>query len=270
MMRNRFYYSLFAAASLLLASCEKVIDIKLNDAEKKYVIEGVLTDEAGSAAVVITQTKNFADDNQFAGITGATVTITDSDGNSTALSETSAGVYQSSGLTGVTGKTYSLTVEIGTNIFTASSAMPSKVNMDTLYVSEDLMFGEVRKLANIDFLDPEGLGQSYRFVQYVNGVKRTGTFIRNDDYTDGNKTSVRLFSDEDIDDDKKIKTGDIIKVDMLCIDKDVYKYWNSFGTGGATGSSNTSSPANPVTNITGGALGYFSAHTVQSKTVVVQ
>ncbi len=57
---------------------------------------------------------------------------------------------------------------------------------------------------------------------------------------------------------------------MMCIDAAVYKYWYSFLTGGASGDSNSASPANPVTNIKGGALGYFSAHTLQTKTVVVQ
>lgn len=269
-MRRRIYWGLFILVSFFLASCEKVIDVKLNDADKKYVIEGVLTDETGSAKVLISQTKNFNDDNQFVGVAGAAVTIADSDGGNTILSETSAGVYESGAVTGVVGKTYALKVQIGTDVFTASSTMPAKVNMDSLYVSEDFTFGEMRKLANVEFQDPSGLGQNYRFVLYVNGAKRNGIYVRNDEYTDGNKMSVRLFSNDDNEDDKKIKTGDIIKVDMLCIDTNVYKYWSSFETGGATGSSNTASPANPVSNITGGALGYFSAHTLQTKTVVAQ
>src|ERR1700754_2600604 len=43
----------------VLSSCEKVIDLDLNEAEKKYVIEAIVTDKAGTARVTITQTKNF-------------------------------------------------------------------------------------------------------------------------------------------------------------------------------------------------------------------
>lgn len=269
MIRSNIYGSLLIFSAVLFTSCEKVIDISLNDAEKKYVVEAVVTDEAGSAKVLITQTKNFSDNNEFAGVSGAVVTISDNDGNSTLLPEATAGVYQSADVTGVSGKKYSLKVEVDGNVFTASSTMPAKVNMDTLYVKGEFIFGEMRNLTNVEFDDPAGLGNSYRFILYVNGAKRNPIYVRNDEYTDGNFTNVRLFAGGD-DDDKAIKQGDTVSADMLCIDAAVYKYWYSFETSGATGGSNTASPANPVTNIEGGALGYFSAHTVQTKTVVVQ
>lgn len=262
--------SLLVLMVVLFASCEKVIDIDLDGAPKKYVVEAAVTNQPGSAKVVITQTKNFDDDNRFTGISGATVTMADNDGTSTVLAETDAGVYQSADITGVSGKTYTLTIEVDGNVFTASSTMPANVHMDTLYVQDEFMFGEVRKLTNVEFNDPPGLGNSYRFIMYVNGVKRNGVYIRNDEYTDGNLTNIKLFAGGDEEDDKEIKEGDIVRADMLCIDPVVYKYWYSFETGGATGGGNTASPANPVSNIKGGALGYFSAHTVQTKTVIVQ
>ncbi|HKZ66576.1 MAG TPA: hypothetical protein VJ111_09490, partial [Chitinophagaceae bacterium] len=68
--------------------------------------------------------------------------------------------------------------------------------------------------------------------------------------------------------DEDIKSGDTVKLDMLCIDPAVYKYWYSVNQS-ATGNSQSASPANPVSNISGGALGYFSAHTIQTKTLLV-
>ncbi|MEO6219108.1 MAG: DUF4249 domain-containing protein, partial [Ginsengibacter sp.] len=69
--------------------------------------------------------------------------------------------------------------------------------------------------------------------------------------------------------DEKIMSGDTILLDMQCIDAAVYKYWFSLNQS-ATGNSQSASPANAVTNINGGALGYFSAHTLQTKSVIVQ
>lgn len=267
-MRRKLHWQLLLVIAVAFTSCEKVIDIDLNDVEKKYVIEGVLTDADGSAVVQISQTKNFSDDNQFVGITGATVTIADGEGNTTILNETATGIYGSGSLTGESGKTYTLTVDLDGTTFKAAATMPAKVNLDSLYVIEEYFFGEVRKTANVQYQDPAGLGQSYRFVQYVNGKKENRIYIRNDDYTDGNESTVKLFSPGD-DEDDELKPGDLIRVDMLCIDEPVYKYWYSFLTGGAEGGSNNASPANPVSNISGGALGYFSAHTVQTKTVKV-
>lgn len=73
---------ILAIAPLLLitvffTACEKVINVDLNNAAKKYVIEGIITDQPGSAVIKITQTKDFDEDNNFPGVSGALVTIND-------------------------------------------------------------------------------------------------------------------------------------------------------------------------------------------------
>jgi hypothetical protein len=55
---------------------------------------------------------------------------------------------------------------------------------------------------------------------------------------------------------------------MLCLDEAIYKYWYSLRSGGGDGTGSTAAPANPLTNIKGGALGYFSAHTINRKKVI--
>src|SRR5688572_4014384 len=253
----------------VLTSCEKVIDIDLNDAEKKYVVEGFITDQAGQCQVTITQTKNFNQDNTFPAVSGATVSITEnSSGTVTPLSEASPGIYKHASLAGATGKTYTLTVSINGDLFTASSTIPQLVNMDTIYVSADTWFdGTLIKQANIEYNDPAGTANNYRFVRYRNGIKTKNVFINNDELSDGRHTTTKLFVDDDSDEDK-LESGDVVKIDMLCIDAAVYKYWYSLEQS-ATGESQSAAPANPVTNITGGALGYFSAHTFQTKTMSV-
>ena len=88
---------------LFCTGCEKVIDVKLDDAAKKYVIEGVVTNQPGTCMVLLSQTNNFDDDNEFAGVSGAQVQITERGGAATLLTETYTGVYQATGLTGASG-----------------------------------------------------------------------------------------------------------------------------------------------------------------------
>lgn len=57
-------------------------------------------------------------------------------------------------------------------------------------------------------------------------------------------------------------------IEMECIDKSVFDYFESLGNS-AMGPRNSSSPANPYTNLTGGLLGFFSAHTVERREYVV-
>lgn len=255
---------------VFFSSCQKVIDVDIKNAEKKYVVEGIVTDEPGTSKVFLSTTKNVAEDNSFPGISGAVVTITDNAGNHTVFTETTAGVYTDTAFTGSVGKTYSLQVEVDGEAFTALSMMPQKVNLDTVFISNEILFGETRKLVNIAYQDPAGKGQCYRYVQYINGKKSKPIFVNNDDYSDGKYVESKLWYlvDEDENEDEEIKSGDTIRIDMLCIAPAVYKYWYSVFQS-ATGNSQSASPANPVSNISGGALGYFSAHTVQTKTLVV-
>lgn len=252
----------------LLSSCEKVIDIDLSKVEKKYVIEAILTDAPG-AKVLISQTKDFDQDNTFPGISGATVTITETGGSTTTLSETAAGVYEAPALAGTIGKTYLLNVTVAGKNFNATCTMPQKINLDTIYVTDELLFGSTRKIVNAVNNDPPGLGNNYRFIQYVNNKRNDQMMIRNDEYTDGRKVISKLFYFGD-DDDEKIKSGDNVKIELLCISTEMYKYWYSLDRSSTgSGGGGQSTPSNPVTNMKGGALGYFSAHTIQTKTMIV-
>lgn len=262
------YIIVFISIMIFFSSCQKVIDVAIKNVEPKYVVEAVITDQLDSSKVLISTTKNVSENNNFPGISGALVTITDNAGIVTTFTEDSAGYYYAHSFQGSVGKTYTLRVVTNGETFTATSTMPPRVNMDTLFISDELLFGEARKLANTTYQDPPGKGNCYRYVQYINGKKEKTIFTNNDDYTDGKYVEAKLwYLADDDEDDQKIKAGDTVRLDFFCIDPAVYRYWFSLNQS-ATGNSQSASPANAVTNIAGGALGYFSAHTVQSKTMV--
>lgn len=264
-MHKSISYLMFLLLAVLAVSCEKVIHVDLNDAEKRLVIEGVVGNQAGTSKVLVSTTKSFYDGNDFAGISGAIVSVTDEEGVVTSFTETSTGIYEAPSLIGKEGKTYTLLVELEGQTFTAVSTMQQQAMIDTIYVQDDNLFGETRKVVQVQFTDPPGRGNGYRFVQYVNGRKEKEIFIYSDELIDGNTATISLRYDDD-DDDATIHSGDTIVVDMFCIEDRIYKYWFSLQHG-ASGN-NWSTPANPVTNIIGGALGYFSAQTVERKTMV--
>ncbi|MEJ7740210.1 MAG: DUF4249 domain-containing protein [Chitinophagaceae bacterium] len=259
---------IIAAASCLalgwLTGCEKVIDLKLNNAEAQYVIEGNVSNRAFEPAEVkISKTKNFNDDNNFIGVSGANVGIKVNNGTSYNLTESATGVYRNAALKGVPGNTYTLNVSVDGKDFSGTSTMPSQiVPLDTIFVADEVFAGSTLKTVRPSFLDPVGLGNSYRFIQYNNNVQVKKVFVQNDELSDGLNLPFPLF-----DDDTKLKSGDSVRLNMLCLDRFMYKYWFSVEES-ATGQGE-STPTNPVTNIVGGALGYFSAHSVTSKAVIV-
>lgn len=256
---------LFFIVIASLLSCEKVIDIDIRDADRKYVIEGVVTNE-GFCQVWITETVHFNEPSVFPTVSGAQVTISDN-GIAQNLPQVVPGVYGSNLVNGVPGHVYDLTVKITDKIFTARCTMLPPVPIDTLYIARGPFGGH--KFPHVRYTDPAGVNNGYRFVQYKNGIKDPAIFWDNDEFTDG-QTSL-LFLDNGVSGDtdpRTIHTGDTVQVDLLSLDDPIYRFWSTVQFGGAAGSAFTASPANPVTNIKGGALGYFSAHSVTRRTVV--
>lgn len=251
---------------VLFTSCEKVIDVKVDDASPKYVIEGVLSNESGGCVVKVSQTKGLGDNNQMAGVGSAVVRITENGSAAVTLTESATGIYQGP-LVGAPGKTYTLQVTIGREVFTATSTMPRYVGIDSVYTAFMDWMGEKEYYPNVVYTDPAEKGDAYRFVLYINGTKTKDLFGQNDDLSNGRRNTVSLFSEDDLQDD--LKPGDELRVELQSIDPQVYKYWFSLWQG-ATGEGNAASPANPVTNIRGGALGYFSAHAVSARAVILR
>src|SRR5215208_2906527 len=144
-------------------SCKKVIELDLKNSDIKYVIEGVITNEPGVCKVYISQSKPFYQNNQFAGVSGARVKVSDN-GIEISLPESGPGTYQTTSVTGTPGHTYQLSVIINNQQFSAACTMPQPVRLDTLYISAG-PFGQFR-FATVGYTDPPGSKNNYRFVQY--------------------------------------------------------------------------------------------------------
>jgi hypothetical protein len=259
-------FNYFAALFIITSftACEKVISIDIDETDKRYVIEGNISNVTSEPAEVkLSQTKNFSDDNNFIGISGATVTIQVNNNSTYTLTEVAQGIYRTSAFAGIPGNTYKLTVSINNQTFTSVSTMPLQlVKLDTITASDFSAPGATRKIVTPSYQDPAGPGNSYRFIQSINGKADKKIFVQNDELSDGRRITRPLVNQ-----DSDIKSGNFIEVKMLCIDANVYKYFYSLDQA-ATGSNQSSTPANPVSNISGGALGYFSAHSVSSKNTV--
>src|SRR5687767_2603661 len=134
--------------------------------------------------------------------------------------------------------------------------MPQRVPIDTLYISEG-PFGQFR-FATIGYMDPLATANHYRMIQYLNGVKDPAIFWEQDEFTDGQRNVVLLDTGIDKKDDpRNMKTGDAVTIELLSVTEEVFAYWYSLRTGGGAGSGGIAAPSNPITNINGGALGYF-------------
>lgn len=267
-MKNhpKLYNVIMATILLAFTSCQKAVDLKLNSAAGKIVIEGNITNVNEPQVVKLSLNAPFTNTNAYPPVSGATVTINDQAGNTWHLVEGPAGTYTTTtSFTGVAGVTYSLTVLTGGQTYTANSTMHALVALDSLSSSSSQYSDKKNtRQVSVYFKDPLGVANQYRFVMYVNGAQVRDVFTFNDEFSDGKKVN-NVLNETDID----IYAGNTVKVEMQCVDEAIYTYWTTLMNMG-TDSGGAVAPSNPPSNISNGAFGYFSAHTTQTKTFIVK
>jgi hypothetical protein len=169
----------------ILTSCEDVIDVKLNTAEPRLVIEAsinLLEDGTSRALVKLTTTAPFFD-NQVPFVEDASVMVTDENGTIYLFNYTEDGVYEGD-LVPELGLNYTLEIRYEDELYSAT---------ETLYEVSPLEFVEQRNDGGFTgeeielkafFTDPVGLGNHYFFEGLSDRGIVLDTFF--DEFFDGN------------------------------------------------------------------------------------
>lgn len=245
-------------------SCKKVIQVNLNDAAPQIVIQGEVTDMPGPYGVYITKTVNFSATNTFPPVSGAVVTITDNEGMNDSLAETAPGTYNThASWQGKPGNSYTINVMSSGKTYIATSVMPQAVPLDSItFQKNGRLSGKTTISVVPNFQDPPGIANYYQFAEIINGTPLNKIYIMDDRLSDG-----KYFHQDLFDDSVHINTGDVVLLNMYSIDANVYHYLDEMLQ--ISNSAESVTPANPDSNFSNGALGFFSAHTVVSKQAIV-
>lgn len=255
--------------SLVLFSCEKVIDVDLNETSPQTVIDAKLYNGTSDLVVKLNQTTDYYNPEPYKSLEGATVTITDESGNITVLSEQTSGEYIAANYNGITNKNYSLNVILNSGEkYNANSFLPNLVQVKDIIFDfeEQSLFGESGFVPYCVFDEPADETNYYRLILTVNGERKDGIedlFITDDELINGNEIVVPLFSE-------RLNIGDTVTMELVSMDKNVYDYLVTLSGISGGNEQQSAAPANPNTNITGGALGYFGAYTISSLTKVIE
>jgi hypothetical protein len=265
-MKNLF---LSILSLLFLVSCEKEIDLDLQDQSGKIVIEGNITDESGPYLVKITRSVAYTSSEPYTVIENAQVMVSDNTGQTETLTYAGDGYYVTNTFTAQPGRTYTLKVTAEGRQYTAQSTMPQPIPFDGLDQDSFKVAGETTYTLLPVFTDPPALGNRYLFIYSVNNSAQKFFAEFSDNVNNGlpNQRPLLMPNDKD---GIKVKAGDTIHVKMQCIDQNIFTYYSALLQilDGGAGSGVT--PANPPGNISNGALGYFSAHTEKWQTKVIE
>ena len=263
--------TLFITSLILLNySCEEVINVDLNSADPKIVIEGTVTDQSGPYTVSITKTTDYYNPASYPAVSGAWVNISDDLGFSEQLQEKTDGIYQTANLQGTSGRTYTLTVIAEGQTYRAVSYMPQPTEIDSLFYKKIEEGIRPKDKDGYDlvirFTDEPGVEDYKRVKIYRNGNLQDGYFLYNGRLSDGNVIEYdRIHSDFEL--------NDFVFVQLLSIDKETYEYYSTMSNAIASSGGSkiqTKIPANPNNNLSGDALGYFGAFTVRPDSVWIR
>jgi len=147
MSKLSFYLSL-CLGLLFFSSCEKVIEIELNEADRRTIIEANLSLEDSTFTATVSKTAAYFAAESISFIEDAQLTLTDGAGNFVDVPSTGAGVY-SMNYIAVAGQTYTLTVNAEGKTYTATSFLPQPLEISEFYSEFQEGFGPVEDGYNV-------------------------------------------------------------------------------------------------------------------------
>jgi hypothetical protein len=280
--------------SLFLFSCEKAVDLKLNDVEPKLVVEATI--ENGQAPVVILSrslayfsaidlpalSNSFVRDAEVYVSNGTLVhrlkeysRPVDATTNFYYYSIDSANL--ATAFTGVINGRYSLRIVWQGGEYTAQTSIPDTTRrIDSLF-SRPAPAGipEDRAAMVIKATDRPGLGDYIRYFTRRNrelfypGINS----VFDDQVIDGTTYTIQV--DRGIprgtsgDEQVYFFKGDTATLKLCNIDKATYDFWRTMEFTYASVGNPFASPTKVLSNINGNALGYFGGYAAQYRTIII-
>lgn len=260
---KKLFFTFIILSSLF--ACQKVIDVDLNEADPKVVIEANYIGSDSLVKVRVTKTSSFFDTAPSPTINTAVVTLTNQGGTPTIIPSTGNGYYELSNYIPQYNTTYTLTVTTEGTTYSAQCFLPSPVTLEPIvsqFIPPGPFSGDGGYVALIRFNDPVDTVNFFGAVQGKNGVwsdSLSSLLVQDDILTDGNFVERPLFN-------IFYQSGDTAMMELRSIDEPIYNYIIQ-----AQGADNPSSaaPGNPNSNWDNGALGYFSAYSYSRQSLVI-
>lgn len=255
----RFY--ILMSFAFLLVSCEDLIEVDLNSANPKIVIEADLNDLSNKQTIRVSRTVDFGAPISSEAITGAKVTVADSKGRLFEFVDKGDGLYIKEGFKPMSGLSYNLTVNVGEEEYQSSTKMNVFIPVDSIAIKEETVFSKTYYSVVLKFDDPKDTPNYYKYDIAINGKGFKFNSAYSDKFNDGLYVSHQIMERGD----NAIELGDSVVVRRQCVAKEVYTYWNDI----QMLNPGSAAPANPTSNISNGALGYFSVSSAKQYDVRV-
>jgi len=202
-------------------SCEDVIDIDLNSAEQRLVIDGSLNWVKGSQGnnqyIRLTLSAPFFDES-VPSASGAEVIVTDLNNNTfNFIEEENTGIYINNSFIPVIDGVYNLTIIYNNETYTATEKLIPVSPIEYVEQKNEGGFSGEETEIKTYYTDPRGV-ENYYLFEFSNNLTKS-LEVYDDEFTDGNQIFA-FYSDEDI------TTGDELIIKNYGISKQFYEFMN--------------------------------------------
>jgi hypothetical protein len=260
------YLSIVLLGLITFASCQKSIDVDLNEANPVVVIQANYTAEDSTVRVEVTETSNFFSGEDSPVINDAVVTITTQAGVSTVVPFIANGQYTLENYAPEFGTTYTMTVLANGTTYTATCKMLPVIDQQPVIfdsIPPGPFSGDGGYVVALTYQDPaaEGDFTSAHITENGERLNSLDDIVLNDDqFTNGNLLIRPLFV-------KLFDLGDTIEVELRTINEKVFDYYVELSS---LTDPNSAAPANPTYQWENRALGFFNAYPSSRQSVVIQ
>lgn len=271
-IKNIKTYQLLTLITLVLISCTEVVDVELETAQERLVIEASINWEKGTLGneqvIKLTKSASFYE-NEVIYATGASVSIVDANNVTYVFEEQESGIYTTSLFNPEFGIDYTLHIVYNDEVFTATEQLISTSSIDLLTQSTELGFSDDPEVVMF-FTDPIDTVNYYKSLMINKRTEEFEHFYFNDQYWNGNQGTFWFESDA-------MEVGDEIECYVFGISKRYQKYGEKlFVLAGERGGPFTTPPINVkgncvnVTHPENYPYGYFTISEFSKETYVFQ
>lgn len=265
MKHNGILYLILTALFMTgIASCEREIDVDYPTPDAKVVIEGQISNEG--AFVRISRSRPMADSTKCHPIGNAQVWIGSEDGSEDQLfyDDQKQCYLPATPLVGTPEHTYHMRAIVDGNRYEAAATMPPPAVVDTIF----FRWADILHQAKLYFVcvkgnDPYPDRRCFYLCRLMRGQElfswntRSGRSNINGkfEYDMICATDNEMEETKDNNGKRPLEDGDTLRLELMTIDHNCWYYYQSLASADLTTS-------NPLTNISGGALGVFTATSI--------
>jgi len=260
--------------SVALSGCTEVVEFNVGTQNPIIVVDGEINTLAMAHRVELTYSTDVFNDDAAPPVKGANVTIQD-DRYTHILTEIEPGIYETlDTVRGYESQDYKLSIEKDGNFYSAQETLKPVGDIDCAFLiagdTSSLFLGD-EYLILMSAQEPKGLGDYYLWNYYEDGILISDTVTEkwygDDEFIDGSDfvgVLVVLIDTEKVDPYNKT-----MMLEMKSISEGYYDYLYGLQLETFRGSPFDGPPANPPSNMSEGAIGFFRATDVYRKDMCV-